>query len=176
MSMLASASSRSAVIRSSFERPILRAVAGWADCLAEDCELGVRLSALGARTTVFYEPELVTREECPPTLRAFIRQRTRWNQGYLQTLARGYWWRLPLRQRALGAYILASPYVMALAWLMIPAAIATAVAVKAPIGLRSLSFLPLVPMLSMLVAQVVGLGEFCRTYETAAFGARLCDA
>ena len=143
---------------------ILRAVAGWADCLAEDCEIGVRLSALGARTAVFYEPELVTREECPPTLRAFIRQRTRWNQGYLQTLARGYWWRLPPRQRALGAYILASPYVMALAWLMIPAAIATAVAVKAPIVITLLSFLPLVPMLAMLVAEVVGLGEFCRTY------------
>ena len=68
---------------------ILRAVGGWDDCLAEDCEIGVRLSALGARTAVFYEPELVTREECPPTLRAFVRQRTRWNQGYLQTLRTG---------------------------------------------------------------------------------------
>jgi glycosyltransferase XagB len=144
---------------------ILRAVAGWADCLAEDCEIGVRLSALGARTAVFYEPELVTREECPATLRSFIRQRTRWNQGYLQTLARGYWRRLPPRQRVLGAYILASPYVMALAWLMIPAAIATAAAVKAPIVITLISFLPLVPMLSMLVAQGVGLAEFCRLYD-----------
>ncbi len=143
---------------------ILRAVAGWADCLAEDCEIGVRLSTLGARTAVFYEPELVTREECPPTLRAFIRQRTRWNQGYLQTLARGYWRRLPARQRALGAYILASPYIMALAWLMIPAAIATALAVKAPIVITLMSFLPLLPMLSMLVAEGVGLAEFCRLY------------
>jgi cellulose synthase/poly-beta-1,6-N-acetylglucosamine synthase-like glycosyltransferase len=41
--------------------PILRAVDGWWDCLAEDCEIGVRLSALGARTAVFYEPDLVTR-------------------------------------------------------------------------------------------------------------------
>ncbi|MBV9853438.1 MAG: glycosyltransferase [Streptosporangiaceae bacterium] len=144
--------------------PILRAVAGWADCLAEDCEIGVRLSALGARTAVFYEPELATREECPPTVGAFVRQRTRWNQGYLQTLARGYWQRLPPRQRMLGAYILASPYVMALAWVMIPAAIATAVAVKAPIEITLLSFLPLMPMLSMLVAEGIGLGEFCRAY------------
>jgi cellulose synthase/poly-beta-1,6-N-acetylglucosamine synthase-like glycosyltransferase len=144
---------------------ILRGVAGWADCLAEDCEIGVRLSALGARTAVFYEPELVTREECPPTLRAFIRQRTRWNQGYLQTLARGYWRRLPPRQRALGAYILASPYFMALAWLMIPAAIATAVAVKAPVVITLMSFLPLLPMLSILVVEGVGLAEFCRLYE-----------
>jgi cellulose synthase/poly-beta-1,6-N-acetylglucosamine synthase-like glycosyltransferase len=143
---------------------ILRAVSGWADCLAEDCEIGVRLSALGARTAVFYEPELVTREECPATVGAFVRQRTRWNQGYLQTLARGYWRRLPLRQRMLGLYILASPYVMALAWVMIPAAIATAVAVKAPIAITLLSFLPLLPMLAMLVAEGVGLAEFCRAY------------
>jgi cellulose synthase/poly-beta-1,6-N-acetylglucosamine synthase-like glycosyltransferase len=144
---------------------ILRTVAGWVDCLAEDCEIGVRLSALGARTAVFYEPELVTREECPPTLRAFIRQRTRWNQGYLQTLARGYWRRLPPRQSALGAYILASPYFMTLAWLMIPAAIATTVAVKAPIGITLMSFLPLLPMLAMLVVEGVGLAEFCRLYD-----------
>jgi glycosyltransferase XagB len=145
--------------------PILRTVGGWHDCLAEDCEIGVRLSTLGARTAVFYEPELVTREECPPTLGAFIKQRTRWNQGYLQTLARGYWWRLPLRQRVLGGYILGSPYVLALAWVMIPAAIVTAVAVNAPIVLTLISFLPLLPMFSMLVAQVVGLGEFCRLYR-----------
>jgi cellulose synthase/poly-beta-1,6-N-acetylglucosamine synthase-like glycosyltransferase len=144
--------------------PILRAVGGWFDCLAEDCEIGVRLSTLGARTAVFYEPELVTREECPPTLGAFVKQRTRWNQGYLQTLGRGYWWRLPLRQRALGGYILGSPYIMALAWVMIPIAIATAVAVKAPIVITLVSFLPLLPMFSMLVMQVVGLGEFCRLY------------
>lgn len=143
---------------------ILRAVGGWADCLAEDCEIGVRLSALGARTTVFYEPELVTREECPPTGRAFVRQRTRWNQGYLQTLARGYWRRLPIRQRVLGLYILASPYGMALAWVMIPAAIATAVAIKAPIVITLLSFLPVMPMLAMLAAEGVGFAEFCRAY------------
>lgn len=144
---------------------VLQAVAGWdPDCLAEDCELGVRLSALGARTVVFYEPELVTREECPPTLRAFVRQRTRWNQGYLQTLSKGYWRRLPIRQRALGAYILAMPYAMALAWLLIPVAIGTAVAVKAPVTITLLSFLPALPMLAILVAEAAGLGEFCRAY------------
>ncbi len=144
---------------------VLRAVDGWdPECLAEDCELGVRLSALGARTVVFYEPELVTREECPPTLRAFVRQRTRWNQGYLQTFSRGYWRRLPLRQRGLGVYILMMPYVMAIAWLFIPVAIATAVTLKAPVPITLASFLPLLPMLSMLVAEVAALGEFCRAY------------
>jgi cellulose synthase/poly-beta-1,6-N-acetylglucosamine synthase-like glycosyltransferase len=144
---------------------VLRAVSGWdADCLAEDCELGVRLSALGARTTVFYEPDLVTREECPPTLGAFARQRTRWNQGFLQTLSKGYWRRLPLRQRALGAYTLAMPYLMAAVWLTIPLAIATAVLVKAPVPITLVSFLPALPLLSMLAVEVAGLSDFCRAY------------
>jgi cellulose synthase/poly-beta-1,6-N-acetylglucosamine synthase-like glycosyltransferase len=144
---------------------ILQAVSGWdPECLAEDCELGVRLSSLGAHTVVVYEPEMVTREECPPTLRAFARQRTRWSQGYLQTLARGYWRRLPRRQRALGAYILAMPYLMALAWLMIPVALATALALKAPVPITLISFLPALPILSILVMELAGLGQFCRLY------------
>jgi cellulose synthase/poly-beta-1,6-N-acetylglucosamine synthase-like glycosyltransferase/4-amino-4-deoxy-L-arabinose transferase-like glycosyltransferase/LysM repeat protein len=146
--------------------PVLRAVAGWdAECLAEDCELGVRLSSLGARTAVFYEPELVTREECPPTLSSFVRQRTRWCQGYLQTLSRGYWRRLPLPQRALGGYILAMPFAMAIAWLLIPIAIGTAIGLKAPIEITLITFLPALPMACMLVADIAGLGEFCREYR-----------
>jgi glycosyltransferase XagB len=144
---------------------VLRAVGGWdPECLAEDCELGVRLSALGARTVVVYEPELVTREETPPTLAAFTRQRTRWNQGFLQTLFRGYWRRLPIRQQALGVYTLAMPYLMALAWLLIPVAIATAVSVKAPVPVTLISMLPALPMLSILAVEVAGLKDFCRTY------------
>src|SRR5215212_8060898 len=145
--------------------PVLRAVSGWdPECLAEDCELGVRLSSLGAHTVVFYEPELATREECPPTLGAFARQRTRWNQGYLQTLSRGYWRRLPFRQRALGLFTLAMPYLMAVVWLTIPVAIATVLVVKAPVPITLISFLPALPMVSLLAVEVAGLGDFCRAY------------
>jgi glycosyltransferase XagB len=144
---------------------LLRAVSGWdPDCLAEDCELGVRLSSLGARTAVFYEPELVTREECPPTVSAFVRQRTRWNQGYLQTLRRGCWRRLPLGQRALGVYILGMPYLLAITWLLIPIALTTALVVKAPVPITLASFMPALPLLSMLGVELVGIGDFCRAY------------
>ena len=145
--------------------PLLREVGGWdEECLAEDCELGVRLSSLGKQVVVFYEPELVTREETPPTVAAFARQRTRWNQGFLQTLARGYWRRLTPKQRALGVYTLAMPSLLALAGIMIPLAIVTAIAVKAPIPLTLISFLPLLPMLTVIGIEVAGLGEFCRAY------------
>jgi cellulose synthase/poly-beta-1,6-N-acetylglucosamine synthase-like glycosyltransferase len=144
---------------------ILQAVSGWdGECLAEDCELGVRLSSLGAHTVVFYEPELVTREECPPTLGAFARQRTRWNQGYLQTLAKGYWRRLPPRQRALGLYTLTMPYLMALAWVLVPIALFTAVAMNAPVPIVLISYLPALPMASILAVELAALGEFCRAY------------
>ncbi len=58
-----------------------RATGGWdGDCLAEDCDLGVRLSGNGARTVVAYEAGLVTREETPDSLGGLFRQRTRWNR------------------------------------------------------------------------------------------------
>jgi len=145
---------------------VLRAANGWdPDCLAEDCELGVRLSALGHRAVVFYEPDLVTREECPPSLPAFVRQRTRWNQGYLQTLLRGFWRLLPIRERALGFYILATPFILALAWLLVPVAILTAIVVKAPVPITLASFLPIVPILSMLAVEIVALAEFSSIYK-----------
>jgi hypothetical protein len=93
-----------------------------------------------------------------------VKQRTRWNQGYLQTLAKGYWRRLPFRQRALGVYTLAMPYLMAVVWLTIPIAIGTAVFVKAPVPITLISFLPAIPMLCMLAVEVAALGDFCKAY------------
>ena len=75
---------------------------GWdGDCLAEDCELGVRLSTRGARVAVAYDPEVVTREETPGSLVSLFKQRTRWNQGFLQVL--GYW-QVPMQSRGLARW------------------------------------------------------------------------
>lgn len=61
----------------------LREVGGWdAFNVTEDADLGVRLSYYGYRTAVL--PSL-TLEEAPITLGAWMRQRTRWIKGYLQT-------------------------------------------------------------------------------------------
>ena len=73
---------------------------GWDDkCLAEDCELGVRLSSAGKKVVVAYSPEMVTREETPDTLKSFVKQRTRWNQGFLQVYRKGDWRQLPTRRQ-----------------------------------------------------------------------------
>jgi cellulose synthase/poly-beta-1,6-N-acetylglucosamine synthase-like glycosyltransferase/putative flippase GtrA len=153
---------------------LLRQAGGWDPvCLAEDCELGVRLSSLGARVAVAYDPELVTREETPASLTAFLKQRTRWNQGFLQVLRKGEWRRLPTRrQRLLARYTLAMPFLQAFIGLLIPLSLAATVLLEAPVLAALLSFVPLTPALVVLVVEVVGLGEFCRNYG---FRVRLRD-
>jgi cellulose synthase/poly-beta-1,6-N-acetylglucosamine synthase-like glycosyltransferase len=145
---------------------VLRSVGGWdPDCLAEDCELGVRLSALGGRVTVCYDPYLVTREETPGTLWALLKQRTRWNQGFLQVLRKGEWRRLPMRrQRLLARYTLAQPFLQAFAGLGIPFAVLTAILAKVPVGVALITFLPALPTLAMVIFEIVGFREFCRVY------------
>lgn len=147
-------------------RERLVAAGGWDNgCLAEDCELGVRLSARGSLVSVAYDPELVTREETPPTLRALLRQRTRWNQGYLQVLRKGEWRRLPTcGQRAFAWYTLAMPFLQALTGLVVPFSILTAVLSKLPVAIALLSFVPAAPIALTLAIEVVALSEFTRAY------------
>ncbi len=119
-------------------RDLLQFVGGWdEECLAEDCELGIRLSALGARTVVAYAAELATQEETPPDLKGLIRQRTRWNQGYLQVLRKGEWKVLPSRsERLLARYLLAMPFAQAFSGVMVPISAADDAAAARPRPVR----------------------------------------
>jgi len=145
---------------------LLRAAGGWdGDCLAEDCELGVRLSTAGAKVAVAYDPRVVTREETPGSMRALVKQRTRWSQGFLQVLRKRAWKELPtFRQRALARYTLAMPFLQAFTGLMIPLSIALMFLVKVPMVVALLTFVPLVPTLVTLSVEAAGLGDFGRSY------------
>lgn len=73
-----------------FKKADLIKAGGWReDCLTEDAELGIRLTSAGKRVRLLYTSDLVTKEETPNTLGGFIRQRTRWNQGFMQILKSG---------------------------------------------------------------------------------------
>lgn len=145
---------------------VLRAAGGWdADCLAEDCDLGVRLSSSGARFVVCYDPVMATREETPGSLYALFKQRTRWNQGFLQVFRKKDWKSLPTRrQRMLARYTLATPFVQAFAGLAIPIGVTIGIMVKAPIVVALISFLPLLPTVALLVFEIVGLHDFGAEY------------
>jgi cellulose synthase/poly-beta-1,6-N-acetylglucosamine synthase-like glycosyltransferase len=145
---------------------LLRQVSGWdPECLAEDCELGVRLSSRGARVTVAYDAALATREETPPTLGGLFRQRTRWSQGFVQVLRRGEWHRLPTRhQRLMAAYLLVMPFLQAFAGALIPVAVVCMFVLRAPDPVVLATFLPLVPTLVTIGVEVVGLQQFGRDF------------
>ena len=145
---------------------LLRRHGGWdAECLAEDCEIGVRLSTAGARIVVAYDPEAVTREETPDTIPSLIKQRTRWDQGFLQVLRKGEWRRLPSRrQRVLARYTLAMPFLQAATGLLLPLSLIAMVLVKVPVWVTLVSFLPLTPTLVTLAVESAGLSDFGREF------------
>jgi glycosyltransferase XagB len=145
---------------------LMRQAGGWdAECLAEDCELGIRLSTAGARTAVAYTPALTTREETPPTLSGLFRQRTRWNQGYLQVLRKGEWRKLPTRgQRLMARYLLAVPFAQAFAGILIPFALVTMLLLRAPDLYVLITFAPLIPTLGAVAIEAAGLAEFGRMF------------
>jgi len=147
-------------------RDLLEHLGGWDEtCLAEDCDLGVRASSIGARVTVVYEPRHTTLEETPPDVPAFFRQRVRWMQGFMQVLAKGDWRQLPTRrQRVQAAIVLTTPLTQSLAAVAAPVSALTALLLEAPVLIVLFTFLPLVPTVIGLAFDLVGLGDFGRTF------------
>lgn len=141
---------------------LLRAVDGWdAECLAEDCELGVRLSSLGAWVSVAYEPALATREETPGTIGGLVKQRTRWDQGFLQVLRKGMWRGLPTRrQRMLARYTLLTPFLQAATGLLVPVSLLLIFVASTPAVVTLVAYLPLLMVLASVAVEVVALREF----------------
>lgn len=146
-----------------FDRELLVGVGGWdEENLTEDADIGLRLSGMGERVRVVYDDRYVTKEETPPSLQQFIKQRTRWDQGFMQTLRKGSWKGLPTRnQRFLAAYTLAFPYTQAVLGGYFAFSLLTMLfAVKAPILIALVSYLPVLMLTANLVMSVVGLYEF----------------
>lgn len=150
-----------------FRRTVLEAVGGWDEnCLTEDAEIGMRLSAMGAKFKVVYSSQHATQEETPHDTRSFIRQRTRWNQGFLQVLMKKHWSRLPgFGQRLLAVYTLLLPQLQTLLFILIPMSVAIAFTLKLPITIALLTTLPLLILLLQLVIYNIGMYEFTREYK-----------
>jgi cellulose synthase/poly-beta-1,6-N-acetylglucosamine synthase-like glycosyltransferase len=148
-------------------RELLEQLGGWDDhCLTEDADLGIRLSLAHARMRIIYDDEYVTREETPHTITQFVRQRTRWNQGFIQILCKGEWIKLEkFSQRLLAFYVLILPEVQALFALMIPVSLGMFFFVKFPLMLAMFTFLPLYCLILAVFIDVAGLHEFLKAHN-----------
>jgi cellulose synthase/poly-beta-1,6-N-acetylglucosamine synthase-like glycosyltransferase len=147
-------------------RDVLNSINGWdGDCLAEDCDLGVRLSVLHRKIVIAYSPHLVTKEETPDSISALVKQRTRWSLGFMQVYAKGDWKTLPtMRQRSIAWWTLMQQHFMAFTGLCLPLSILTALLGKFPIPVTMLAFAPLVPAIAAMVFDMCMLREFGRDH------------
>jgi glycosyltransferase XagB len=145
---------------------LMREIGGWdPTCLAEDCDLGVTVSSREGKVLVAYEPQMVTREETPDSVMSFFKQRTRWNQGFLQVYKKGVWKELPtMRQRFLARFTLSTPFFQALSGLAVPAGIGIGIFVNVPIVVAMISWLPAVPAFLVLAFEIAALRDFGKEY------------
>ena len=149
------------------KRKALLSVGGYdGNMLAEDAEIGVRMSTAGYKVAVAYDPKLATREETPGSVRALTVQRRRWMQGFFQAYSKGDWRRLPtLRQRMLARYTLLMPVFQATSGLLIPVSFGTVFLVKVPTLLALATFLPIIPSLATIAADLVAMSEFGKDFD-----------
>jgi cellulose synthase/poly-beta-1,6-N-acetylglucosamine synthase-like glycosyltransferase len=145
-----------------FTRSILERVDGWDEYnLTEDADIGIRISCLREPVRVVYDDRYVTREETPPTVAQFVKQRTRWSQGFLQTLLKGEWKRLPtFSQRLLAFYTLAFPSAQAVLGVYVVASLFMMFTIKTPAGIAIILDLPFYLLLAHFLLSVIGLFEF----------------
>ena len=148
------------------KRELVDRVGGWDErCLTEDADIGIRISALGEPISVVYDSRRVTREEPPHSVRSFVRQRTRWNQGFLQILGRGDWRRLPRwRQRALAVFTLSQPLLDALLIGYVAVMPLSLIFLRLPVLAAILTLLPLYVVGFQLLANLVGIIVFARCF------------
>lgn len=152
-----------------FKRDWLMRVTGWdLNCLTEDADIGIRMSALGAKTSVIYDPLHATREETPPTLISFIKQRTRWNQGFLQIIHKHQWGMhspLSLKQQCLALFVLGWPIAYSVLLILVPFVVVAAFFVDVHPVIGLITNIPTLLLFAFLILQIVALFDFARIYQ-----------
>lgn len=156
-----------------FKRELLDELGGWDETnLAEDAEISLRLLVVGHSVTVAYDSHLVSREEAPTKLRAWIKQRTRWNLGFLQTIAKGEWKHLPKKQARLALWHLLQPSVMSFTGIVFPLSVIAFFVTKPPLPIAMLTWLPAVPTLLAAAVECVLLHSYTHEHPVGAARAR----
>lgn len=148
------------------KRHWLERLHGWdTECLTEDADIGLRLTKLGAKIQIVYDAEHATQEETPATAESFIKQRTRWVQGFFQVFFKGDWLQLPsFTQKIVAVYILLNSLLQAAMVLFLPIGLYLALTQDLPIPLALLSYVPIYILIMQLITGLVGIREFADAY------------
>lgn len=150
-----------------FKRELLNKINGWDEkCLAEDADVGIRLCAAGAKVNVLYVEKYATKEETPHSLKAFIAQRTRWNQGFLQVFLKSDWMQIKgVKGKLVVFYLLVSPVIQTLILLYTPFGIALAATHKFSLLVTLLTYMPFYLVLVQIAVYSFGFYKFLNEYR-----------
>lgn len=149
-----------------FKAKAMRKAGGWNESfLTEDADIGLRLSVAGKKFGVLYSETHATREEAPDSVQQFVKQRTRWIQGFIQILDTPTWRHLPkVGQRLLAAYTLVMPFILPIVYCISPFLFMMSIDRKIPVALAMISYVPQGFLVLTLASQMIGLYEFGKNF------------
>lgn len=134
-------------------------------CLTEDADLGIRLATHNLKIGIIDDPSLATKEEAPTTENEVIRQRSRWDQGYLQIIEKSHWRSLTLSQRFYALYSLSQPLFRHLSFLNMVFTPLLASLGQIPLWIALFSFTPAYFLIIQLGLYLLGLQDLSRLHK-----------
>jgi len=141
---------------------VMQAVGGWDEnCLTEDAQLGMACSLQKCQFRILCEEKRSIREEVPLSIASFVKQRTRWIQGFLQIFLGKMWQKLPLKQQIYFLSLVLFPFFQCL--LVIWIVLATFAIPKLPMLIVIFSLLPIGMLLGQLLMQMGEMIEMLRS-------------
>ncbi len=133
--------------------------------LTEDADVGFRLTSLGMKITIVYGSRQATQEETPHNVEQFIKQRTRWCQGFYEIFVKGDWTRLPTaRQRIASIYILLNSLLQASVLLFLPIGVFILLTQSVSVPIALLSWIPVYLLFIQMIINLIGIREFTEAY------------
>jgi glycosyltransferase XagB len=146
---------------------LVRDVGGWnEDSLTEDCELGLRLSQKDIKISVIYDPIHSTREETPLSTSEFIKQRTRWTQGFIEILRNGEWSKQSsIYKKLVSLYLLSWPLLQSFLFVYIVFAVMLLPFLKISLVVSVFAVFPIFLLFLQLVFLNLGLWIFTNEYK-----------
>lgn len=134
-------------------------------CLTEDADMGIRLSSASANIRIIEDPTLATLEETPVDELGLIKQRARWDQGYLQVLTKRDWSKLGIKQQLLTVYILTQPLFRHLSFLNMVFSPLLALSGNIPLWVAIASFIPAYFLSLQLGLYQLALGDLAQLHN-----------
>ncbi len=150
-----------------FKRNLLNQNNGWNEnMLTEDADIGIRLSTKDAKILVVYDEKHVTKEETPGSVSEFIKQRTRWNQGFLQIFFQFNWFKINgIRRKILCAYVLIVPILQTFWVIFFPLITYIYLTIDLPEKLIIYTLIPFIILASQMYFYNLAVYDFVKDYN-----------